>query len=60
MEETLYDILEKIRVHHSLFIGSKSLEKLAIFIGGFECASQVLTNNPISFNSKFQIYIEYI
>ena len=60
MYKLLYEVLEKIRIRHGLFIGNKSIEKLAMFINGFECASMTYESDKAksTFNFKFQTYIE--
>ena len=54
----LFEILEKIKNHYGVYIGYKSIEKLADFISGFECAVYELTGTHEEFSSKFQIFIE--
>ena len=54
----LFTILEKIKNRYGVYIGHRSLYKLADFIAGFECAVYELTSANIDFNSKFQIFIE--
>lgn len=54
----LFTILEKIKYRYGVYLGYKSLYKLADFMVGFECAIYELTSVNIDFNSKFQIFIE--
>ena len=54
----LFRILEKIKKRYGVYLGYKSLYKLADFMVGFECAIYELTSVNIDFNSKFQIFIE--
>lgn len=54
----LYEILEKIKKCPGLYIGHKSLNKLAGFISGYIVSTFELTGQWIPF-SQFREYVEY-
>ena len=54
----LYTILEKIKNHPELYIGKKSIQKLADFINGYICAIFEITGKKVFFGN-FKLYIEY-
>ena len=57
MEEIL-NLLDELRKNYGLYIGKKSLNELATFISGYECAMNRLLGHYSFFNSKFQLFID--
>ena len=58
MNNKVYNILENIKYRYNLFIGDKSIHKLTIFLGGFECGLKECLDEYIPFDTQFQIFIE--
>ena len=54
----LSNIFEKIRKTPGVYIGSKSLTDLAMFISGYECALFETTGERYTFNSQFQTFVQ--
>ena len=51
-------ILQKIKATPGVYIGSKSLTDLAMFISGYECALFETTGKRYTFNSQFQTFVQ--
>ena len=51
-------ILQKIKATPGVYIGSKSLTDLAMFISGYECALFETTGKRYTFNSQFQDFVQ--
>lgn len=51
-------LLENMEQNYGVYIGTKSLPRLATFISGYECAIFDLTGERIGFNAEFQHFVE--
>lgn len=54
----VFSLLDRIEQSYGVYIGDKSISKLALFVSGFECALYETTGVRTGFNYKFQKFVE--
>lgn len=56
--EAVFALLKRIQLDYGVYIGSKSIHKLAVFLSGYECALSDISDVKPRFNSAFQRFVE--
>lgn len=56
-EEQVYILLGRIKEKYGVYIGSKSVSRLATFVSGYECAMVDITGHHPHFDVMFQRFM---
>ena len=56
--ENIKKALKEIKNRPALYIGNLSLERLSLYLAGYEHACDKLTNRRAYFDSYFQLYVQ--
>lgn len=56
--EAVFALLKRIQLDYGVYIGRKSVHRLAMFLSGYECALRDIQGVQPCFNSAFQRFIE--
>ncbi len=56
--ENIKKVLKEIKNRPAVYIGNLSLERLSLYLAGYEHACDKITNRRAYFNSYFQLYVQ--